>query len=217
MTHSVSAKSRNLIIEHWFRTLYDSRISIVDIAKVIIEFGDDYEGFIAWTEGQDFDISEDLLTVTDGINCEFRRYFCVCGQINAIKGYQYHWKIKLLKQERCMNLGIVESDEVLKDESTSIFRYFWTTKIGYSWYSKDGRIWHEGIDKSYGEGTYGTGDIIDVWLDFKNDTALSFGKNGNKFEKAFDVNPDKAYRLAIGVHGRRDTECKFELISFECK
>ena len=60
-TSSLFAEHRALIIEHWFQILCPSQISIQDIAKVIIEFGNKYEGFIAWLNSKEFEISEDLL------------------------------------------------------------------------------------------------------------------------------------------------------------
>ena len=54
-------------------------------------------------------------------------------------------------------------------------------------------------------------DIIDVWLDLKNDNCLSFGKNNEKYGKAFDIPCDKKFRLAVNVrHGKMSIE-EFEV------
>ena len=60
---TVLVEHRNLIIENWFRILCNSKISIQDIAKVIIEFSDQCEGFAQWTNYQNVEISKDSLTV----------------------------------------------------------------------------------------------------------------------------------------------------------
>ena len=83
MTSRVSSEHRYLIIEHWFRMLYGSKISVQDIANVIIEFGDLYEQLMAWTDPKYFEISEDSLTVTFKNEASF---ILVCGQIDAVKG-----------------------------------------------------------------------------------------------------------------------------------
>ena len=212
MTSSTSAEHRNLIIDHWFRLLFDSKMSIQDIAKLIVEFGDQCEGFIACTNRNKIEISEDLLTVSFDGKDDTLRYICVCGKVDAFKGAEYHWKIKLSAKGDYINVGVVEHEfceKILND--LYINKHFWATKLGWSWYSGDGHIWHNNHEKIYQQG-YDVTDTVDIWLDLKNNSQLSFGINGEKFVKAYDMNEHKSYRMAIGVYRTAQTKNKFELI-----
>ena len=159
-TKVTKPEHRNLIIALWFRILCHSKISIQDIANVIIHFGDQYEAFITWSDkhNEHIGISEDALIVAFDSGDLFS--YVVCGQVEAVKGAEYHWKIKILKNGNGINVGIVENEFYEKNES-SINKYFWETNIGYSWYS-NGSVWHNSQDIL---SKFGIDDIVDIWLD----------------------------------------------------
>lgn len=214
MALAMSAGHTGLIIENWFRKLCNSDISIQDIAKVIIEFGNQFEGFIEWTDSKHVEISEDLSTVIqndagEDIDCTFH------GMAIAVPGATYHWQLKILEADRSMNIGIVVSD--FYDESTEGYS-FWETLSGYSWYSGDGYIWHENQHILPGNPLqYGEGDIIDIWLDLKDYNKLSFGKNAEKDGVSCQVMQDKSYRLVVELYVDEGDQHKFKLLSFECE
>ena len=58
------------------------------------------------------------------------------------------------------------------------------------------------------------GDIIDMWLDLRNEPFLSFGINGIKFdEDPFVVEEDVDYKLVVEPY--KTDEHPVELISFD--
>ena len=139
MATAISAEKRIKITEYCFRIICISDISIQDFAKLIIRFGDQCEGFIAWINNSQnsLEISEDSLTVS----CYDASV--VCGQFDAAKGGRYHWQIKVSGESKDVNLGIVPIEFCQKSSSTSYA--FWRYKDAYSFYFGDATIWHDGI------------------------------------------------------------------------
>ena len=198
------AEDRNLVIHYWFRTLIDDPdISIQDIAKVILQFGDLYEGFIAWSP--DSKLTKGLEISDDSLSFKYKGFqnLCVCGQMDATNGCHFHWRnIKILEisDAQHVNIGILD----IRFDSTHS-DCFWESEHGWSWYSGKWALWHNDThyavkDDDYDD-PYTVGDTVDIWLDIKNDNSLAFGKNGKKYNKAFDIDPNETYRLAIASSG----------------
>ena len=203
---SSSQEVRQLIIEYWCRILlsFSTSFSIDDIAKIIVEFGNEYEQFDATVsgtgmKGTTIEFGEDNLTA------KFLGYNeSAFGLIEAVPGCIYHWKIKLIEVGgHSVNIGIVEADKMETQDAA----YFWGYEYGYSYY-KDGQTWHNNKGKYYGD-PIGKDDIIHIWLDLKDKYDLSFDKNGKKYGKAWDVNHDTTYKLAVRVRG------SVQIFSFE--
>ena len=83
------------------------------------------------------------------------------------------------------------------------------TKFGYS-YFETGCIFHDNqYDKEYGD-EFSDGDVVEVYLDLKNQMALSFGINENKFAKAYNVDGEKIHKLAVSRY-----QGNLEIVSFK--
>ena len=52
---------------------------------------------------------------------------------------------------------------------------------------------------------------MDVFLDLKDKAELSFGKNQERFDKAFDLKTDTNYKLAVSLKNTSE----IEMISFQ--
>ena len=118
MATLICREYRLLIVQNWYRLLYgsESEISIQDIANIMIQFGDQNEGFIVWDGDNDkkLTISDDSLQVNfDGFG-----YRAVCGQIDVVKGHTYHWKIDTISENESLNVGIVPSTWMINISGT---------------------------------------------------------------------------------------------------
>ena len=191
---SSSQEVRQLIIEYWFRIILCTSFSVDDIAKIMIEFGNEYEQFdtivsATGIEETTTEFGKDDLTAKFVGDTE-----SAFGLLEAIPGCIYHWQIKLLELSgQSVNIGIVEADKIQYQNAA----YFWGYEYGYSYY-QDGQTWHNNKRKSYGD-SFSKDDIIHIWLDLKDNYDLSFDKNGKKYGKAWDVNQDTTYKLAVRV------------------
>ena len=206
-----SSQERVLIIGYWFRIFIARDFSIVDIAKIIKQFADECEQFDEDLSHEviKYENSNEIMWVESVKSYEKASAF---GTMVATPGRRYHWKIHCLKMDRRTRLhfGIIKADKC--DGMTE--EYWWCKKFAYSYY-RAGTIYSGSIRRIYKD--YGSkfeeGDIIDIWLDLKENNDLSFGRNDKHFGKAFDVASDTEYRLAVGTNGRLDF--KLNIIDFE--
>ena len=124
--------------------------------------------------------------------------------IICVPSRKYHWKLKIVKSSHSfphINIGIIEADEAMTSKS----EYWWLRAYGYSYFT-DGDIYHVFEYSHYGPRYGSEGDIIDVYLDLtQNNNYIAFGKNDEKFGKAFNVESDTNYKLAVGLNPERDT------------
>ena len=199
---------KQLIIECWFRKLIELELSIEDIAKIIIEFADEYEQFDPEKTSKDLKLENDNLDVylpTIASLLTARSF----GLLDATPGRKYHWKIKIL-DEMSGNIGIIEADKYISFSKGT--DGWWYYPYGYAYYS--GKDLYNDYENTtyivYGE-EYDVDDIIDVWLDLKDNYDLSFGKNEKKFGKAFDLKKDTTYKLAIGLYSGGVRLMSFEI------
>lgn len=117
----------------------------------------------------------------------------------------YHWKIEVVEGND-VNLGVIFNDACKKNKK----EMWWLADEGYSYWGDDGQIYHSDKYKKYGE-KYGAGDVIDIWLNLKKFN-ISFAKNDERYGKAFKVDKEQTYRLAVGVSGHPHT---LKLIAFD--
>ena len=199
-------EERELILEYWFRVLIGTDISIANISQITLEFADEYESF-------DPDLCQDLAkianegkliykTIKKSVGCN------AFGNIITTPDRIYHWKLKIIKcEDDQLNIGIIEADKAKHYLEAN----WWFSDCGYSYWAGDGHMYHK-YGVPYGE-KYGKDDIIDVWLNLKeNKYELSFAKNDKKYGKAATVEKLKEYRLAIGMYSGVK---RIELLSFE--
>ena len=208
-----TSKERQLIFEYWFRIIIGSDISIQDISNITLKFGEKYEMFDSSLSHKSIEIQNDgqLLFLSASL-CKKISGF---GTVTAKSGYRYHWKLKLFGDNvQYINIGIIEADKCSANTSNS----WWITEYGYSYWSGDGEIYHDwsqqGIfrnHKHYGK-SYGKDDIIDIWLDLKDENQLSFAKNDETFGKAADLKQSVDFRLAVAIWF---ANCKIQILSFE--
>lgn len=202
---STTESQRQMIVQHWFRKLIASAITIQDILKIILAYSNIFDMFDKSTSHELIKIEKDG-TLIDG---NLGRKSTAFGTMTASPGVKYHWQLNIIKSgsgtDNRINIGIVEAD-MCNNKDT-----WWFAKYGYSYYSPNGKIFTYGVQKHYGD-TFGKGDIIDVWLDLQDsNTTLSYSKNDKDFGKAFDVTPSKEYKLAVSIYGTS----QIELLSFE--
>ena len=212
MSH-VASMERQLIVANWFRKLIEFDLSIQDISKIIIELGDPYEQFDPEETNKYLKLDNDNLDVN--LTSEHDEFVLVVvssfGLTETSPGHKYHWKIQALDGMKGGNVGIIKAN------ACSSYKYetnanWWGDTAGYAYYSVTGALYHNyqrTSSRPYADG-FGTNDIIDVWLDLKDNYTLSFGKNGKSYGKAFDVNRDMTYKLAVGLYSGG-----LRLISFE--
>lgn len=199
-----SSAHKVMIIEYWYRVLSGSSFSIVNISKIIIEYCKEYEQFDKDLTHQSLELDDEgLILCKDAHNAAG----CISsfGKIIAKPGYKYHWKIETVESERYDgNIGIVEADQVIETNGL-----WWGTQYGWSYFT-DQAVYHGTKHHIYGDSYITKGDIVDIWLDLKENEGLSFSKNNTKFAKAYDMDRDKSYRLAIGLF-----RGKVKIVSFE--
>ena len=200
-----------MIIEYWFRTLIVSSFSVDDITNIMLEFGKEIEKF-----ERKF-VNEHIMIDNNGRTLSKTQHaggstISGFGQFTAVPGGKYHWKLKIMSNEYDgnkmpnANIGIVKANKYEKSMKGGWFE----TDYGYSYYIWNGKIYHNGNGGcDYGQKIIDN-EIIDIWLDLEDNYTVSWGKNGNKFKKGFDVIKETNYKLAIGF--RRG---KAELLSFE--
>ena len=124
------------------------------------------------------------------------------GSNICVKGRIYHWRIKIDKTtclgNICVNIGIIQADKA----KASIDDGWWIKDYGYSLFIDNFRevtLWTKGNDGARYGPPCQSGDIIDVWLDLKDDNTLSYGKDDAHYGKAFDIPKDRGYRLALNA------------------
>ena len=197
-----------IILSHWFRVLIKSCLSFDDISKIIIEYAAEYEEFDEITSDKTCKIKKDgqLLRKKGDAGLGACNGF---GKFEANPGRMYHWKLKAQKVgDKELNIGVIEADFV----ENGYREDWWNESYGYSYFAWNGDIYNKGQSKrNYGD-KYGVGDIIDIWLDLKDEYELSFAKNGEKYGKAADMKKLTNYKLAIGMY--RGIKA-VEILSFE--
>ena len=110
-------------------------------------------------------------------------------------------------------MGIIAADKCITNKTTN-YKNCWNKDHGYSYWCISGQLYHRSVNgaKDYGD-PYDEGDIIDIWLDLRDDKReLSYAKNDKTYGKAYDVKESTEYRLCVTVYGKK---CKIELLSFE--
>lgn len=199
-----------MVFEHWFRISVGSEISIHNIANIAAKFAE-AELFEAALCHEKIQIKkEGQVIYREGL------YLAACnayGSFTATPGGKYHWKLKVIQcNDVQINIGIMEDNK-----APNLIKDAWWTKLnGYSYFSGSGEIFSGSIEYSkcvpFGD-KYGTGDIIDIWLDLRNKGELSFAKNDAKMGKILDfLNKDISYKLAIAMHAYTK---EIEILSFE--
>lgn len=131
------------------------------------------------------------------------------GITKTTPGYVYYWRLKFIG-ENIAHVGVCDAQLSPKDAGTSIHRW-------YSYFTPNGTVLGPN-DEVYmiGDKRVNSNDILDIWLDLKNDSCLMFGLNGKRFEKyerSIPVNKNVDYKLWVELHS--SMEYKVELISFD--
>ena len=197
---------REFVISYWYRTTTASfeSFSIEDIIKIIIEYGQPIEKFVASTVHQQLIIENEGRILRDHKNSGSQ--LSGFGSFTAKPESKCHWRVKIVNDRTSTNIGIIEASKYAENKSTG----WWWCKFGFSLFH-NGKIYSSGVVREYQADTYHKGDIIDVWLDLKDNFDLSFGKNGKEYGKAFDVKHDTDYKLAVSLM----RGVVLELVSFE--
>ena len=204
-----SSAQRKIIVEYWFRVLIGLDILVDDILKIALKFAKEYETFSNSSLRFEDDGRILCKTAYNGEECS------TFGAVIAKPGHLYHWRIKVMekKKDNHLNIGIIEANKF--EYCLEVDDPWYITPYGYSYFAGDGFIYNETESNCYwpyGD-AYGEDDIIDIWLDLRdNKNELSFEKNNKKYGKAADVDSFKNYKLAIAMYG---DEKKIGLMSFE--
>ena len=223
MAQKQLVNEREMIIEYWFRILCASSFSIGDIMKIIMAFGDEYETLDPTVSHKDFIIDDEknIFIMKDHEVGGTRTGY---GTIVANPGRIYHWKLRINKMVsehtsyQRVNIGVIEASlATRKTQST-----FWFTSNGYSYYNHSGDVYSGSFSKDGGSGgysrerskrygdKYGENDVIDMWLDLKDNMTISWEKNGKKYDKIIKVKSDIEYKFALGTF-----PAEIELLLFE--
>ena len=124
----------------------------------------------------------------------------------ATPNNKYHWRVKIVNDKTSTNIGIIEALQYSENKRSG----WWWCTFGFSLFH-NGKLYSSGGVREYGASVYRKGDVVDIWLDLKDNFDLSFGKNGEEYGKAFDVKQDTDYKLAVSLmHG-----VELELVLFE--
>ena len=206
----LSKSEKRLITEYWTRKLLSSLISIDDMVKIIINFAEEFELFDRDLTHPELKVDTEYKTVSPSGQAEDLNAF---GSSVAVKGRKYHWRLKIEKdslgRDPMLNIGIVEADKAVVNGDGD---GWWVEKYGYS-YFQTGSIVSGNLDGYSAE--YGkeqeAGDIIEIWLDLKDNANLSFGINGESYGEAFVVNEAKKYRFALNVDNGEVTILAFNV------
>ena len=196
---------KELIIEYWCRKLLCVSYSIQDIAKIIIEFGKEYDEFDPSLSSEDMRFADDNLTAFFSEDShEFM--LMTTGIATANPGAKYNWKIKLMEEGTEPNIGIMEAEQSDKKDT-----FFFSKPSGFSYY-QDGNLYNvRKIGDQYGP-ELKKDDVVEICLDLKENYDLSFVVNEVKLAKAFDVKHHTPYKLAISMYAG-----KVSLISYTVK
>ena len=192
---------RRLIINHWIRILKSPSISTDDIAKLIIDFGNDYEAFDPKISSKDIKFSEDNLTISKRKGFGRSAY----GTIHAISGGKYHWKLKMIEECPLSYIGLIEADHCAPDQRHWI--------DGFSYYYGGG-IYEYGMKTDCKDIGAGAGDIVEMYLDLRDENTLKYMLNGQDLGTIpcdTGSNKNVIYKLAFGFYNSG----RVSLMSFE--
>ena len=215
-----TAEQRQMIIQYWMRKSLSNSLSVDDITKIMVKFGDEYEEFDSLVSSKTIHIINDALTVRFLNNAEAEDdTLSAFGIMNATPGRKYLWKMKIGENSNG-NIGIIEADKCqsVKDKDSAnahdangvAAKYWWGRSYGYSYYMSNGETFHDGDYNLYGP-AINKHDIIQICLDLKEENALSYILNKEDLGKAYNVKDNTIYKLAIGLL----YEGEVDLISFE--
>ena len=173
----------------------------------MIEYGDEYEEFVPEISSSCCKYKENNSIVIANLNGSGISSATVFGLVEAIPGNKYHWRIKAVDDDT-PNVGIMEASKCNVHGKDAANDYWWNKTYAWSYYGGDGEIYNgaTGFDpfdinrRAYGK-PFKKHDIVDIWLDLKENNDLSFGKNGESFGKAADLKPNTTYKLVIGLYG----------------
>ena len=125
-------------------------------------------------------------------------------------GKRCHWKLKIIRKDYdSINIGIIESRKVNSESSNLLW---WGKQYGYAYCSSTGHIYNGFRTVEYCN-KYGTNDIIDVYLDFReNKNELLFAKNDKEFGR-INVKSSMQYKFVVSWWGNKGVK-KVELLEF---
>ena len=194
----------SLMIAYWFRILLSPILSIHDILPIIIQFADQFEEFDVVLTHRELNIDIENKRISSRSHSHERK--SAFGKILILPGRKYHWRIKIIQADDCtVYVGILQANKC----KNSLNRYWWTYQYGYS-YCNGGVFSNKRLCVVCGE-SFGTGDVIDIWLDYKESNTLSFGKNYKRFDETFDVEPNIKYKFGVSI----SKICEIEIVHFE--
>ena len=175
-----TVKEDRIIIDYWFRVLIKWKTSIEDIVGILLKFADiNFDLFDKEFSNPSISIDNDyrVLTMT-GDDPEMCNAFGKIAASASRFGKRYHWKLKIIRKEHdSMNIGIIESSKVNSESSNLLW---WGKQYGYAYCSSTGHIYN-GYKTKECCTKYGTNDVIDVYLGFReNKNELFFAKNGRE-------------------------------------
>ena len=205
-----TAKQREMIFVYWFRLLIGADISVDDISKIVLAFGNEYEMFVEELCHRKIKIENNgtlVYKVDDSrIQCN------VFGFLTANPGRIYHWKLKVIERDDSnLNIGVIKADKCKDSLEVS----WWNNSSGYSFYAYNGKIYNGYNGVQMCGSAYYANDIVEIWLDLKDGKKeLWFGTNGKRHETKAIVKDSTDYKLAIGMC--RAVK-KVELLSFDIK
>ena len=191
-----TSKEQELIIEYWVRTVLNLTIAINDIIKIMIEFADEFETFDPLLIHEKITTNSDYMSISHHPEHSQLSAF---GKVIACPRRKYHWKLVIIDRYTSANIGVIESDKCKE----WISKFWWNNPFGFSYYHT-GSVFSgtdEGMksDIEFGE-EFKKGDIIHIYLDLKDNYDIGWGRNAKQFQKAFNVNKDTDYRLAVSLN-----------------
>merc|ERR1712228_652377 len=142
---------------------------------------------------------------------ESKNWCAIVGKNICQIGYRYQWTLKICDIMSTTDnaweilVGIMDDTQcdTLLDESHSAgTRYFTSTPGAFGFVGSYGRLTTGGhvSDSNYGEPFEKKGDCMTVDLDMHKDKhSLSYVINGKEHGKAFDVDINVKYRLAVSI------------------
>ena len=213
-------ETRRMIIDYWYRkVLSSSSFSIDDIAKIMIEFSEEYDKFDAKivdfnVKHGTLDLENDDQTISHyNVGNDWESYSMTgYGIVEAIAGRKYHWKLQIIDKTIDANIGIIDAKlqngKTGKDITECIW---WEEDDGFSYYSITGDLWHENEVNTYGVGL-DKDDIIEIWLDLKENNELRYTVNDKDYGTAAKVKSDITYKLAVGLWTGKITLLSFDTI-----
>ena len=193
---------RRMVISYWIRILICPSFSVDDVAKVMVEYGDDYEVFNPEISSKDIGFSKDNLTIyKDG---GFGK--SAFGTIDVISGGKYHWKLKLIEDSPFANIGLIKAGKCIKEGQGC-----WLN--GFSYHQTGSINVFTNTYKTVSRGNpFKKNDIVEMKLDLKDGNVMSYILNGKELAKiSCDHIKDNGYKLAVGFHEKG----KVTLLSFK--